>query len=147
MSYWLPCYHPDKVEKHHVPLPIFLSRSPRQLYFPHVFFSPHLFHHFFFLFQTFCTFTSLYVCPCVRAHACVCVCTEPLKVGSSNHKPEQSTFSLRWNERNEHFWMKWSRTLHSNPNSFRPFIPPRPVRGAVALRGRNDVRFQTVAAL
>lgn len=25
---------------------------------------------------------------------------------------------------NEHFWMKWSRTLHSNPNSFRQFISP-----------------------
>lgn len=69
-------------------------------------------------------------CPCMCVCVCV-VCADPWKVGSSNHKPERSTFSLRWNERNEHFWMKWSRTLHSNPNFFflLPLfsLPPTPL--------------------
>lgn len=113
MVYLLPCYHKDKLGKHLISCPIFLSYSPQQLYFSHLF--PPL------------TFIIFYPLPPFRLSALplvrVCVvCADPWKVGSSNHKPERSTFSLRWNERNEHFWMKWSRTLHSNPNFF--FSPP-----------------------
>lgn len=114
MVYLLPCYHKDKLGKHLISCPIFLSYSPQQLYFSHLF-SP-------------LTFIIFYPLPPFRLSALplvrVCVvCADPWKVGSSNHKPERSTFSLRWNERNEHFWMKWSRTLHSNPNFFFFFSP------------------------
>lgn len=114
MVYLLPCYHKDKLGKHLISCPIFLSYSPQQLYFSHLF-SP-------------LTFIIFYPLPPFRLSALplvrVCVvCADPWKVGSSNHKPERSTFSLRWNERNEHFWMKWSRTLHSNPNFFFFLLP------------------------
>lgn len=97
-------------------------------------------------------------CPCM----CVCVvCADPWKVGSSNHKPERSTFSLRWNERNEHFWMKWSRTLHSNPNFFFSFpsslsLPPLflhglwatilTVEGSLVTSIVSEDRFLTLSA-
>lgn len=123
MVYLLLCYHWDKLEKHLVSYPPFLSYSPWQLYFSHLFFhslsSSFISPFKLSVLSLFCVSVCLCACLCVRAF---CVYTEPWKVGSSNHKLKRSTFSLHWNERNEHFWMKWSRTLHSNPNSFRPFI-------------------------
>lgn len=37
LIYLLPCYHKDKLGKHLISCPIFLSYSPQQLYFSHLF--------------------------------------------------------------------------------------------------------------
>lgn len=65
MVYLLPCYHQDKLEKHLVSYPIFLSNSPQQLYFSHLFF--HLLSSSFIFAFKLCTFILLCVCVCVQS--------------------------------------------------------------------------------
>lgn len=118
LVYLLPCYHPDKLEKHLVSYPIFLS----QLYFSHLFFL-HL-------------LSSSFICA-LRLRTLAL----PRKVGSSDHKLRRKTFSFRRNERNEHFWMKWSRTLHSNQTCLAHLFP-----SALPLRGNTSVRCRPLVA-
>lgn len=75
MVYLLLCYHKDKLGKHLISCPIFLSYSPQQLYFSHLF-SPLTFIIFYPLSPPF----RLSALPLVRVCVCVCVlCVQTLE--------------------------------------------------------------------
>ncbi len=144
----LPCYHWDKLEKHLVSYPIFLSYSPRQLYFSHLFFFPPTFIIFYVPLQTLCTFTLLCVCVCVRVSVCVrVVCVQSLEklahptISSSGvHFP-----SVGMSEMNIFGWNGAERCILTQTRFAHLFLPARP-RSRI-LTGRNGIKFQTIAGL
>lgn len=65
-----------------------------------------------------------FICP----FRCVCVCVyarPPSNVALlTKHKTSRVHSPSTGMSKNEHFWMKWSGTLHLNPNVFLPFSFP-----------------------
>lgn len=122
-----PCSLVDLISAHHVPSSSHTHQG--------LFVTPHTHTHTYFHHLLFPP-SKLSVLSLVRA--CV-LCVQSLEklahptISSSGvHFPSVGT------SENEHFWMKWSGTWHSNPNLFRPFIFFPPCPGAESLRGEME---------